>query len=216
MVKSISLWAKNITLAIMVVSILEMLLPNKKIKKYIKVVMGLYILFNIISPIMGQDISIDLNGFIDNTKSQTVTTNPVVNQDSMNTRLQQIGEEEIQKDVIKKLEDKGYIVNSCKVEVEVKDKMNIKKIALKVEKDESVKTIANDDKKENNINSENDISVENVLVDEVQKVKKVQIGKNDFLSEKLNKSTLTSIDINLIKNLLIQEYEVKESCLKIN
>ena len=50
MINFLSSWVKNLCLALIVVSILEMLLPNNKTKKYIKMVMGLYILFSIISP----------------------------------------------------------------------------------------------------------------------------------------------------------------------
>ena len=50
MIEFLSSWAKSLGVTIVIVSILEMLLPNNKTKKYIKVVMGLYILFNIISP----------------------------------------------------------------------------------------------------------------------------------------------------------------------
>ena len=49
MIACFSEWAKNLTLAVVIVSLFEMLLPNNKTKKYIKVVMGLYILFNILS-----------------------------------------------------------------------------------------------------------------------------------------------------------------------
>ena len=50
MIEFLSSWAKGLGLAIVIVSILEMLLPNNKTKKYIRIVMGIYIIFNIISP----------------------------------------------------------------------------------------------------------------------------------------------------------------------
>ena len=50
MIEFISSWAKSLGLAIVIVSILEMLLPNNKNKKYIRMIMGIYILFNIVSP----------------------------------------------------------------------------------------------------------------------------------------------------------------------
>ena len=50
MINFLSSWVKNLCLALIVVSILEMLLPNNKTKKYVKMVMGLYILFSIIAP----------------------------------------------------------------------------------------------------------------------------------------------------------------------
>ena len=43
-------WTKAIVMAVIIVSILEMLLPNNKTKKYVKMVMGIFILYNIISP----------------------------------------------------------------------------------------------------------------------------------------------------------------------
>ena len=56
MVKFLSSWVKNLSFSLIVVSILEMLLPNNKTKKYVKVVMGLYILFSIISPFIENSI----------------------------------------------------------------------------------------------------------------------------------------------------------------
>lgn len=52
MIKFLSSWAKGLGVAIVVVSILEMLLPNNKTKKYVRMVMGIYIIFNIISPLV--------------------------------------------------------------------------------------------------------------------------------------------------------------------
>ena len=50
MINFLSSWVKNLALALIIVSILEMILPNNKTKKYVKMIMGLYILFSIISP----------------------------------------------------------------------------------------------------------------------------------------------------------------------
>ena len=60
MIACFSEWAKTLTLAVVIVSLFEMLLPNNKTKKYIKVVMGLYILFNIISPFVKKYLSFEL------------------------------------------------------------------------------------------------------------------------------------------------------------
>ena len=50
MIDFFSSWTKTLGLSIVIVSILEMLLPNNKTKKYVRMVMGIYILFTIISP----------------------------------------------------------------------------------------------------------------------------------------------------------------------
>ena len=52
MISNISKWAGSIVIAVIIVTILEMLLPDGKNKKYIKTVMGVYILFTVISPIV--------------------------------------------------------------------------------------------------------------------------------------------------------------------
>ena len=203
MIESFNIWAKNITLAVIVVSILEMLLPNNKSKKYIKMVMGLYILFNIISPIIGQDISIDIEEFIEENETQT-TSSQTIDQTSMNNRLKQIGEDELEKDIIKKLQEKGYVVNYCNVNLEIETESTIKDITIEVEKDV-----------EQEKNNEENKNVENKLVDEIQKIKKIQVGEYTE-KEEIKEKNLTKEEINQIKKFLIEEYEVNESSLKIN
>ena len=53
MIEFLSNWAKSLGLAIIVISILEMILPNNKTKKYVRMIFGLYIIFNIIGAIAG-------------------------------------------------------------------------------------------------------------------------------------------------------------------
>lgn len=60
MIKFLSSWAKGLGLAIVIVSILEMLLPNNKSKKYIRMVMGIFILFNMISPFIQNKDLLDI------------------------------------------------------------------------------------------------------------------------------------------------------------
>ena len=112
MIACFSEWAKNLTLAVVIVSLFEMLLPNNKTKKYIKVVMGLYILFNIISPFVKKDFSFELENVIENSKSKTVSTEEV-NQTSMDTRLKQICKEELEKVYLENNEDKIDAVVIC-------------------------------------------------------------------------------------------------------
>lgn len=52
MICSISSWAEQIIIAVIIATILEMILPKGNSKKYIKTVIGIYILYTIISPII--------------------------------------------------------------------------------------------------------------------------------------------------------------------
>ena len=61
MIDFLSTWAEKIALSVSVISILEMLIPNNKMKKYIRGVMGIFILFNIISPLIEEKDLINMN-----------------------------------------------------------------------------------------------------------------------------------------------------------
>ena len=241
MIEIISSWAKNIVLAIIVISILEMLLPNNKTKKYVKMVMGLYLLFNIISPFIQNKDKINISEFnleeyMNNT--QEVSTN--VNQESMDKRLNEIYVEELEKDIKKKLANRGYTVTSCNIVASIDkegESTGIENITLQVEKnnetnDEEESTINEDSNKEVNKNSNTTTqseeareTIENTLVKEIQKIKDIKIGeeenknKTEENSQEKNEEDeqkISNTDINKIKEFLVDEYEVNEKCLKIN
>ena len=48
MISFISSWAEQIVLAVVVATIIELILPKNKNKKYIQMVIGVYVLFNIL------------------------------------------------------------------------------------------------------------------------------------------------------------------------
>ena len=201
MIENLSSWAKGITLAVIVVSILEMHLPNNKTKKYIKMVMGVFILFNIISPFINANHLKNLNE-IDASKYVNENNKNYVEQKSMDERLEELYIEEIEKDIIKKVEKKGYKVSMCKVDAKItknEEETGITKIKLKVEKTGEVK-------------QEENSSIENQIVTQVQKIKKVNTKK----IEEDKETSLEKSDIQNLKQFLIEEYEVNEKCLEIN
>ena len=216
MIEFLSTWAKSLGLAIIVISILEMLLPNNKTKKYVRMIFGVYILFTIISPFIKNkdilDVSIDdFNTYIyDNTSNQVED-----NQTSMNSRIEEIYIEELEKDITKKIEDLGYQVITCNVYATLSSKNEenyIEEIVLTVEKSKEQET------KENNQQQEE--SIEDKLVEEIQKIKPVnttigEISRNDK-EKKNNEQNISNQDIQKIKKFLKEEYGVEERCLKIN
>ena len=54
--------------------------------------------------------------------------------------------------------------------------------------------------------------IEEKLIDEVQKIKKVNISNQN----KNNSNEITDADINNLKKFLKEEYGVEDKCLKIN
>ena len=106
------------------------------------------------------------------------------------------------------IDEAQYEENKEHVEVieEIEENTNIDKITLRVKK-------SNEEIQKEENQKQNDIQQK--LVKEVQKIKKVQIGENKT-ENKNEDENLSAQDISNIKSFLIKEYEVNEKCLKIN
>ena len=218
MIEFLSSWAKSLGLAIIVISILEMLLPNNKTKKYVRMVFGIYIIFNILSPfVKNKDIldvsSYDLNEYIgDYTTNQTNEE-----QSAVNSQIEEIYIGELEKDITKKIEDLGYQVTTCNVYATLSSENEenyIEEIVLTVEKNEEQEN----NQEENG--TEQSETIEDKLVNEIQKIKPVnttvgKINKTDKEQDE-SKQNISNRDIQKIKKFLKEEYGVEETCLKIN
>lgn len=207
MINFLSSWAKGLGIAIIVVSILEMLLPDNKMKKYIRVVMGIYILFCTISPFIQEKNVVSLNNIDFENYVEKYSNTTEINQTSMDNRIEELYIEQLEKDISKKVSEKGYEVNKCKVDAKISDKeeeTKINKIKLSIKKSESSKQ---DNKEE---------KTENKIVTEIQKIKTVNTTVNNNSKKDQNKNEVSKSDIQNIKKFLIEEYGVNEKCLEIN
>lgn len=213
MIEFLSSWAKNLGVVIVLVSIFEMILPNNKTKKYIRVVLGIFVIFNIIAPFVKNKEKLEISSVdIDN---YTLTQNNTVDKTSMNERIQELYEKELENNIKNKLQEQGYKAISCKVKAKIAEEQKsgeentIIKIKLQVEKSE-----------ENNVSNEGKQKIENKVVTEIEKIKKVDttISKDQPNEKQKNnvKSKITQEDVQNIKEILINEYGVKEKCLEIN
>lgn len=205
MIEFLSSWAKGLGLAIVVVSILEMILPNNKTKKYIRMVMGVYILLTIISPFIKNKQTIDVSSFEIEKYSNYTSSSGKTTQTSMDKRIEELYIDKLEKDISKKVKEQGYDILNCEVEAKLNDSeenSEISKIRLQVKKNES-----------NKVNDE--LTLENKVVEEIQKIR--PINTNIIEREKSNKSEkVTNEDKQKIKKFLMEEYGVKEKCLEIN
>ena len=76
MITNISLWAKEIAIAVIICTLILMIIPNNKNKKYIKVIAGIYILFCVLNPITSRAIDINeykLDNYISESNEQNKT-----------------------------------------------------------------------------------------------------------------------------------------------
>ena len=211
MIEILSSWAKSLGLTIVIVSIFEMLLPNNNSKKYIRMVLGIYVIFNIIFPLVKNKEVFSLDNL--NLDEYQTTESTVVDQTSMDARIKELYEQELEKDIIKKIKEKGYEVTNVKVNAEIsnEEESKINKIKLNIKKGQEI------------IEENEKNSTENRIVTEIQKIKKidttikVEKKENEKTETKTeNEEKASKTDIQNVKKFLIDEYGVNEKCLEIN
>ena len=185
-----------------------MLLTNNNSRKYIRMVLGIYLIFNIVSPLIKNKNVFNLNNI--NLNETTIsTTSEEVDQTSMNKRIKKLYEQELEKDITKKIKEKGFEVKSCNVATQVSTNENeetkINKIKVSIDKTNAT----------NKIEEKN---TESKIVTEIQNIKKIDtnIGENKDEKEKQANKNITKTDIQNIKKFLIDEYGVNENCLEIS
>ena len=201
MVSFISSWAQQIIFAVIIGTILQMLLPEGKNKKYIKIVIGVYVLFAVISPVIGKDIDIDLNELnisLDNTNTSLEETNKENINDMFTTNLTQ--------DIKSKLNNKGYGCES--VEIQTNENYEVEKITItgiyEVYED------GNEDEKKEEQESKNNVKINSININEVQ------IGeKENSIKEQVVKGIPKSEEKDL-KEYLSETYNVKEKNISID
>lgn len=178
MVTFFSKWAQGIIVAVIVATIIEMILPNGASKKYVKVIIGIYILFTIISPVIDKfsNGTVDFSQILDTEEYEqkiAESDNSISKKIEANNNrtIKDIYTSNLETDIKSKLKEKGYGVSSTYIKVKDDENYTIEKITLdlyknnttKEEKDESVNkisinqidiTISTDKEKANNQNNE--------------------------------------------------------------
>lgn len=221
MINFLSSWVKNLCLALIVVSILEMLLPNNKTKKYVKMVMGLYILFSIIEPFIenSNELKFNVEDLYNQYSVETLAESENVNQKSMDSRLDELYKQKLENDIVQKLDEEGYVVEDCDVKAHISSNdTGIELITIKIKKKK-------DNSNENDENQSNEtMNIEEKIVNEIQKIQKVEINVSKNQDNSSDESTqseqqnqnITKNDIKIVKQFLIKEYGVSEKCLRIS
>lgn len=173
----ISSWAGGIIIAVVIGTIIEMLLPEGNSKKYIKVVIGIYVLFTIVSPIItkltGKEIEVsdvlDLSQYVEEMEENTKMQNTIQSDNESN--IKSIYMDGIKNDIKEKLKSKGYNVNSIDLNISNNNNYKILSITLNITKLE--KNEVNDDEEKNTV-TQNKIEP----VESINKVE-VSIGKKE-------------------------------------
>ncbi len=220
----ISDWAGGIIIAVIIGTVIEMILPEGNSKKYIKMVIGIYVLFTIVSPIItkftGESIQVsevlELDKYIVEAEEAAKAQNTIQNDNQDN--IMKVYLSGIKSDMKTKIEAKGYNVKSIDVGVTDDETYKIQYINLSVEENEN---ISNPEENSGEDNEQN--IIENTIepVEQVEKVE-VNIGSEKTDTEEKseedndNKSQLSYSKKQELKEYLSSVYEVNVSSITIN
>ena len=193
-------WATGIVIAVIIATIIEMILPNSTSKKYIKIIIGIFIVYTIISPVIGSFKGEDLNNYIKvenyiQSNSNALKTNEV--SDNAQSSIKKIYAQNLQNDLKTKLKEKGYISNNINISISNDYKYNIERIDIKV--DEKV-TNSNQDEKQ-----------VKTIVDNIKAIK-IKVKKDDSQ----NNAIITENDKNEIKEYIKQIYQINLNNINVS
>ena len=192
----ISGWIQGIIIAVIIGTIIEMLLPNGNCKKYVKVVIGAYILFSIVSPvitkIIGNEFRVsdiyDINTYIEvSTKSSQQNI-----ENSQQNQIKQIYITNLKNDMKQKIQERGYSVKSLTLEISNDEQYTLKKIFAQVSKKEN---------EENN---------------EVKGVNEIDIAISNNTENKEENISISPKEQNELKAYLSGIYNLEEKNININ
>ncbi len=221
-----------------------MILPEGNSKKYIKVVIGVYVLFTIVSPVItkvsGKEIKVsdilDLNEYIEEMQETSKMQNYIEIENEGN--IMNIYVNGIKEDMKAKIEAKGYIVNNVEIGISDYETYSIQEVILDVENKE-VNNIQSSNEKKSTDNSNiqtdpnkdtiNENEIERIeKVDEIDKVKIEVLNENgnnnsnntnesvEESSSDREKNELNITQKQELKQYISSVYEINENNITIN
>jgi len=200
-------WIEGIVVAVIISTIFEMLLPNGNIKKYVKMILGIYIIFCIIAPFTDTKVLGESELFkkIDEYTNDSEIKN--YSEYDTNKKINKIYESTFEKDLIKTIEKEGFTVYKCSVKGNFNaedENAGITEISIILESKKTSKNNLNDNDK-----------TEGEDIDGIDEIKKVKINVSKKNVEN-NIEDVVAKDIDTLKKYLSKHYEIDKGIIKIH
>lgn len=143
MITFLKTWSNQIIVALMIATIFEMILPNENNKKYIKMIIGLYVLFTVIQPVVtkitGKNLEMADFNYKKYFKEDILEASSQDFEDNNSKLIEQAYIDNIKNDMKVKIKQKGYEIISNNIHITKNEysesygslesiEMNVKKI----------------------------------------------------------------------------------------
>ena len=200
-------WAEGIIIAVIIGTIIEMIIPEGNNKKYVRTIIGAYIMFSIISPVITKFTSKEVLFSLNDYETYYKKTNTYEELNESFEKANEIKTEEIyidklNEDIKDKLKQKGYLVNNIELEINTK---NNEEYGMITKMNINLDLLSDEKKKEENI-------------DDSKAIKKVVVNKISINNDKnYDKNEVNEIpNANELKSYLSEEYGIATNNIKIN
>ena len=198
-------WAQGIIISVIIATIIEMLLPNNGNGKYVKVVIGVFVLFTIVSPIINKfkndNYLKDFDSYIKNNDSQTVSVSN--NKIDTENTIRKMYEENLKVDIKSKVSQKGYVVGNINLEILDNKEYTLNKILIQIR-----------ERKQGNV-SNNKNQNTTTIIENIENIK-VSLGGSSKDNEQQEKSVISESEKRKLKDYLSSVYEVNDNNIVIN
>lgn len=199
MIEWLKIWTNQVIVAVIIAVIFELIIPNGKNKKYIKMVINLYVLFIILNPIISKIMSnneFDLSKYhYEDYFGNSIETSSSLNSDEM---IKSTVEKNVKEDIKNKLSLQGYNVTNISIDMNNKEYGQINWIKLNINKKE-------------NVGADDSVCLDNSSI-QINAVEEINVS-----NEKEEKdTTLRKSEIEEVKKVISEEYNISKDCIEVN
>lgn len=192
MIAFINSWVQGIILAVILATIIEIILPEGNNKKYVKTIIGIYIMFVIVQPLISKMLNKDVNieSIMQNTTStmSKLETNNNITIET-NAYIEKTYKQKLEEDIKNKSSEKGYNISFLNLAIETGDSEEygqINNIAMKIDKIDKTIEDEREDKKGTTNNTIDNVKtvqisvLDNEIIDGNDDVKNTDISENEI------------------------------------
>lgn len=187
-------WANGVIVAVILATIFEMILPEGNNKKYIKTVIGVFVLFTMLSPIISKikQTNFDWNSLAkQDTWNSMGESSKEVSAWNLTAEIQNVYQKNLEQDIQNHIQEMGYEVESIKIAISPKEEGKIQSLIMtKIRKTEQSHAY------------------------QMKKVETVQIHSNEPTGDS-NENDISDTEKQKVIQNLSQYYGIPEKNIKI-
>ncbi|MBR2705177.1 MAG: stage III sporulation protein AF [Clostridia bacterium] len=199
----ISTWSRGIVISVIITIVIEMILPDNNSKKYIKIVLGIFVVYSIISPVFEYFLSNSVDSLIDEGKASIEASSSNVKEadnpiDYTDDAVRNIYSESLKTELNKLLQSKGFIAEKIEITISDDETYNINYVSVKIKEKKKVESQSKDKQAQSIIET----------------VKQIVINIDD--NNKKDESILDENDISNIRKIIHDNFGVEEQRISIS